>query len=173
MARDDTPLAIGPMPEILEQQAIPLPLHGVNPRSIMSRAAWDVMRREIYARHGHRCAACGTPSRAAIILQRLEAHERFEIDFRKREMRLIGMEPLCHACHRFVHGGLMQVMLAQRMLPSATARRILEHGTNVLRQIGGRVPIHAHQLCTQLGLRHGLKVAKAPPASGWSGWKLI
>lgn len=167
------PRPLGPLPRILEQPVIPLPLHGVNPRSIMGRPAWDKVRREVYARHDYRCAVCGVPSREALFKPWLEAHERFEIDWRARTMTLIGMEPLCKACHSCCHTGLMEVNLAARRITRKDARTMLEHGTDVLRQIEGVVPQNAHRLCLALGIRHGLKVAKSPPAAGWSGWKMI
>jgi hypothetical protein len=163
----------GPIPEILEQPVIPLPLHGVNPRNLMGKPAWDALRKTIYARHGHRCAACGVPSRQAMILPRLEAHERFEIDWPRREMHLIGMEPLCHACHAFVHGGLMEIRILRGDLSREDARRILAHGISVLTGIGGTIPQAAAKLAREFGVSHRLAMAKPPPPSPWRGWAMV
>ncbi|MCW3783006.1 hypothetical protein [Defluviimonas salinarum] len=162
----------GPLPEILEQPVIPPPLHGVNPRTIMGRADWDRMRRAVCARHGYRCAACGVASRQALFFPRLEAHERFSVDYRALQMHLIGIEPLCHACHSFVHGGLMEVRIATRQMSRETAITILSHGVSVLSETRGKVPVVADKLCRALGIRHGLAVAPMPPRTPWKGWRM-
>lgn len=164
---------VGPIPELLEQPVIPPPLHGVNPRSLMGPAAWDVERRRVYRRHGLRCAACGVTAAQAFPKTHLEAHERFTVDYHARTMTLIGMEPVCPACHAFVHGGLLELRLSRNQISQVTGRRILEHGIGVLRASGGTVPLAAHDLCRKLGVRHGLAVAAPPPPTGWSGWRLI
>ena len=164
---------IGPLPEILEQPVIPPPLHGLNPRTIMGRTAWDGERRRVYRKYGFTCAACGVNGRDAFPLTRLEAHERFSVDYGARRMTLVGMEPVCPACHAFVHGGLLELRLHSGQVSRELGRRILEHGTGVLRQSGGVVPRAAHGLCAKLGVRHGLRVAAPPPVTGWAGWALI
>lgn len=164
---------IGPVPELLEQPLTPPPLHGLNPRTIMGRAAWDEERRRVYRKYGFRCAACGVNGRDAFPLTRLEAHERFRVDHPARTMELIGMEPICPACHAFVHGGLLEIRLHTGQVSRALGRRILEHGVGVLGRIGGTVPQAADQLCARLGVRHALRVAKPPPPTPWAGWRLL
>jgi hypothetical protein len=163
----------GPLPALLEQPLIPPPLHGLNPRSIMGRAAWDEERRRVYRKYGFTCAACGVNGRDAFPLTRLEAHERFSVDYRARTMTLTGMEPVCPACHAFVHTGLLEIRLHRRELSRAMTWRVLEHGITVLGEVGGTVPLGADRLSRKLGLRHGLPVASPPPPTGWSGWRLI
>jgi len=162
----------GPLPHILEQPLIPPPLHGLNPRSIMGRPAWDRMRKTIYARHGYRCAACGVRSKDALLKPWLEAHERFEIDWKTRTMTLVGMEPLCHACHAFVHSGLLELRLHHRKISKTDVARILGNGVGVLAETGGTMPRAAAGLCRKLGLKHDLRVAGHPPRTGWSGWTM-
>jgi hypothetical protein len=152
------------------------------------------MRKQIYAKHGYCCAACGVRSRDAIIpanfrnekrvgstgAQRahplikpwLEAHERFEIDYAQQKMILIGMEPLCHACHAFVHSGLLELRLFHKKISKTNVARILGNGVGVLEETGGTMPLAAAKLCNQLGLKHGLKVANLPPATRWAGWSM-
>ncbi|MFX4299996.1 hypothetical protein [Pseudosulfitobacter pseudonitzschiae] len=160
------------MPEILEQPLIPPPLHGLNPRNIMGRTAWDILRKEIYARHGYTCAACGVYSRRAILKRGLEAHERYEIDYPGKRMVVTGMEPLCHACHCFVHSGLLEVRLAKRQVSAETVAIILGHGSGVLKGSGGKMPPGADLLCRKLKLKHDLKVQRHPPRLTWPGWVL-
>lgn len=162
----------GVLPEILEQPLIPLPLHGVNPRSLMGRADWDILRQKIYAKHRYCCAACGVYSGKAILKTGLEAHERFRIDYRKKRMTLIGMEPLCHACHYFVHSGLLELRLAKRQIDLEKVLAILGNGVEVLTASGGKMPAGADALCRKLGQKHGLPVHRNPPRTTWSGWKM-
>lgn len=103
----------GPLPELLEQPVIPSPLHGLNPRNLMGKAAWDEERRRVYRKYGFTCAACGVNGRDAFPQTRLEAHERFSVDYRARTMTLTGMEPLCPACHAFVHTGLLELRMGR------------------------------------------------------------
>jgi hypothetical protein len=163
----------GPLPHILEQPLIPTPLHGLNPRSIMGRAKWDVMRRQVYAKYGHTCAACGVSAREAKLKKYLEAHESFEINWAKKQMTLISMEPLCHACHAFVHSGLLEVKLQAGKVSKETAAVILGHGAGVLAQSGGKMPPASDYLCRKLGLEHGLPVGAAPRRTTWSGWTMV
>lgn len=163
----------GPLPHILEQPLIPQPLHGVNPRSIMGVPAWNIQRKKIYAKHNFRCAACGTSSRKAILKPWLEAHELFEIDWQTQTMTLTGMEPLCHACHAFVHCGLLNLRLHHRKISEYDVACILGNGVGVLEEIGGIIPIAAHAMCNLLDLKHDLQVAKNPPATDWVGWKMV
>jgi hypothetical protein len=162
----------GVLPEILEQPQIPPPLHGVNPRSIMGRQSWDVLRREVYAKHGYCCAACGVKSKDAIIKRGLEAHERFTVNYRKKRMVLIGMEPLCHACHSFVHTGLLQVRLVKRQISLENVLAILGNGIQTLEASGGRLPPGADFLCKKLHQKHGLPVHRYPPRLSWRGWAM-
>jgi hypothetical protein len=163
---------IGPLPEILEQPLIPPPLHGLNPRTIMGRAKWDVVRRQIYRKYAYSCAACGVKARDAKIKKNLEAHESFEIDYAQKQMTLKSMEPLCHACHAFVHSGLLEVRLASQQVSKETVAVILGHGVGVLAQSGGKMPPASDHLCRKLGLSHGLPVSAAPRATSWSGWSM-
>lgn len=163
----------GPVPELLEQPLIPPPLHGVNPRSLMGRDAWDVERRRVYRKYGFTCAACGVNGRDAFPITRLEAHELFSVDHRAQTMTLIGMEPVCPACHAFVHGGLLELRLHTGQMSRDMGRRILEHGIGVLKRSGGTVPQAADHLCRKLGVRHALPVARPAPPSPWSGWRLL
>lgn len=161
---------MGPLPELLEQPLIPPPLHGVNPRSIMGRTAWDRLRKEIYAKHRYCCAACGVYSRKAILKTGLEAHEQYRIDYRKKRMTLIGMEPLCHACHCFVHAGLLELRLVSGQFSAEKVATILGHGHGVLKRSGGRMPPAAALLCRKLKLQIEIDIHPHPKKTSWSDW---
>ena len=71
-----------------------------NVRSQVSRADWDLLRKHIYARAGHRCEVCGATGR-------LEAHERW--DYFRNVQTLKRLIALCPACHEATHFGLAEV----------------------------------------------------------------
>ena len=75
-----------------------------NLRSMLSKKAWDFIRRDAYARSGGRCAICGRPSK------RLEAHERWEFDKDKKVQKLVDVLGICHACHSVIHIARTQVL---------------------------------------------------------------
>lgn len=164
---------MGPLPDILEQHVIPMQLHGLNPRTLMGKAAWDKTRRAAYAKHGYRCAACGVRKSDAEFFNRLEAHERYEIDHARKIMTVMDIEPLCHACHAFVHSGLMRINLHKGLMKKQKAIRILEHGVDVLTRAGLSIPEHAAFMCASLGVGHSLTVKRQPRETSWSGWKLV
>jgi hypothetical protein len=83
------------------------------------------------------------------------------------------MEPVCPACHAFVHGGLLELRLHAGQMSRELGRRILEHGVGVLGRSGGTLPQAVNHLCRKLGVRHALPVARPAPPSPWSGWRLL
>ena len=141
-------------PHILSQSNIPKPLHGVNPRSIMGKEKWDVVRREVYASTGYRCAACGVHKDDAMFHKWLEAHEDYEIDHESAIMTVRSMVPLCHSCHSFVHSGFLFVQLERGEKSKSEVAIILDHGFGILKS--ARLPAF-------VGLKNVIK------ASGWSG----
>lgn len=70
-----------------------------NLRSILSKAQWDVVRREAYSRAGGKCMICGAPS------VRLEAHEQWEYDEENNIQKLKDVVAVCKSCHEVIHIG--------------------------------------------------------------------
>jgi hypothetical protein len=171
--RDIEERKLGPLPEILHQPVIPPPLHGVNPRIIMGGSKWDILRREVYKKYGLTCAACGVSPEHAFPKKHLEAHERFQIDYKNREMTLIDMEPLCPACHQFVHSGLLTIRFKKGQISTAMTRRILQHGLDILAASTGQIQADAEFLCRTLKVKHDLPLARPSEKFGWSGWKMV
>lgn len=68
-----------------------------NLRHILSPAAWDVVRRDAYQRAAYKCRICGKGN------CRLEAHEKWSFDTKKRVQKLEDVLALCHDCHAVVH----------------------------------------------------------------------
>lgn len=119
-------------PWLLSQSNIPKPLHGVNPRTIMGKSEWDNFRIGVYASTGYHCAACGVHQSDAMFHKWLEAHEDYQIDHNKGKITVRGVEPLCHACHSFIHSGFLFVQLQKGIKSRDDAKLILRHGFGVL-----------------------------------------
>jgi hypothetical protein len=129
-------------PELLLASTIPKPLHGVNPRTIMGPAAWDILRKQVYAASGHRCVACGVRQAAEPNFGRLEAHEVYDINWAKARMWLSEIVALCVPCHLFIHHGQAIRMLVSREISTATFEYIMEHGGVVTK--GLKHPVHRY-----------------------------
>lgn len=74
-----------------------------NLRTVLSPAAWNAVRKAVYARAGGRCEICG---RSGV---RLEAHEQWEYDEERGIQKLVGLVALCGNCHTTVHIGRAQL----------------------------------------------------------------
>lgn len=120
-------------PPNLTVEIIPTSLHGVNPRSLMGRAAWDRIRRQVAAEAGNRCEICGGvgPSHP------VEVHERYEYDESVRPpcQRIIGLIALCPDCHSVKHLARTRLIAREQNDP-AIYERALQH----LAQVNGWDP---------------------------------
>ena len=74
-----------------------------NLRSLLTKAQWDAVRKNVYARAGGKCMICGAPS------SRLEAHEQWEYDEKNAVQRLKAIIAVCPACHAVIHIGRTQL----------------------------------------------------------------
>ena len=75
-----------------------------NLRNILSKPAWDFLRKDAYERFDHKCSICGAKPK------RLEAHERWEFDKLTGTQKLVDVIAVCHACHSVIHIGRTQVL---------------------------------------------------------------
>lgn len=75
-----------------------------NLRTLLPKGAWDIVRKDAYARAGGKCMICGAPT------TRLEAHENWAYDEKNKIQRLDSVVALCHACHSVVHIGRTQLV---------------------------------------------------------------
>lgn len=76
-----------------------------NVRSEVSRKEWDIIRKEVYKKAGHKCEICGDvgPKHA------VEAHEIWSYNDRTLIQKLEGMIALCPSCHQVKHFGFAQI----------------------------------------------------------------
>ena len=81
----------------LDFEFIPEESWKYNLRHFLSPAAWDIVRRDAYARAGHKCSICGRGN------CRLEAHEKWSFNPQTRVQKLEDVLALCHDCHAVAH----------------------------------------------------------------------
>lgn len=118
-------------PNILMHPHIPVPLHYVNPRTIMGQVKWDRLRYNIYKLQEYRCRACGVHKSEAKGHKWLELHEYWNIDYQTGECMVTGMFALCHYCHSFIHSGRLYLIMNE-MKSKREVKAILEHGFRIL-----------------------------------------
>ena len=88
---------------ILEVDLVPQTSHFKNLRSELKAAQWDYLRKETYAKAGHKCEICGGEGRKWPV----ECHEIWE--YNNSVQKLIGLIALCPSCHESKHIGFAQV----------------------------------------------------------------
>ena len=67
--------------------------------SVLTRGQWDAVRFDAYSRAGGKCMICGARS------SRLEAHEQWSYDDKKRLQKLETVIAVCRRCHEVIHIG--------------------------------------------------------------------
>lgn len=132
-----------PDPSILVQPNIPIPLHGVNPRSVLGKGWWDRVRQSAYVMYSYRCWACDVHKSRALFHTWLEAHEVYDYRWEKHLLVFKEIVALCHACHNFIHSGRLRAMYENDEISLAKYQVILAHGKRVLGQAGLR-PFNAY-----------------------------
>ncbi len=83
-------------PELLYHFPIPPALHRLNPRLLLGKRWWNKTRKAAYRSNRGFCQACGVSGR-------LDAHERYELDFKKLIATYQDAVPLCRNCHMYIH----------------------------------------------------------------------
>jgi len=121
-------------PSVLLSENIPLPLHGMNPRTVLGSKWWNKTRGEAYASTNYRCASCGVHKLKAKFHHHLEGHELYQIDYELGIMEYLETVPLCHACHCYIHDGRLRAQLTKNELSHSRYAAIIDHGDQVLSQ---------------------------------------
>lgn len=93
-----------------------------NLRKVIPKVEWDKLRKQVYAKYGHKCGICGTDS------GRLNCHEIWEYDDHNHEQRLIGFIALCDLCHHVKHIGLAGILASEGKLDYD---KVVQHFTKV------------------------------------------
>lgn len=144
-------------PEILLDMRIPLPMSGLNPRTVMGDVWWAEERRKALKRTDNHCAACGVHAMNTTERLALECHERYERD--GKCMVYVECVPLCHDCHAYIHRGLLRQRCAAGQVSIAERRRIMDHGRDVI-------------LSSSSGRQHRSPEHADLVRLGWKGWTL-
>lgn len=121
-------------PEILLHPNIPKPLHGLAPRTILGQEWWDQQRKAAYAATQNRCAACGVHKSEAKYHNWLEAHELYDINYKKGLMTFKEVVAICHSCHNYIHSGRMGMMVQQGTMTEEKMNDITKHGDAILKK---------------------------------------
>jgi hypothetical protein len=74
-----------------------------NLRHILSKRAWDYIRKDAYQKANGKCTICNAPKK------RLEAHERWSYDMENGVQKLEDIIAVCHDCHSVIHIGRTQL----------------------------------------------------------------
>lgn len=118
MKRELIPSGEGLMRELLVVELVPRTSWYQNVRSHVSAAEWERLRKQTFARAGHRCEVCGgRGSRWPV-----ECHEIFSYDDVQHIQRLERLAALCPACHEVKHIGLAGVRGRSRQALKHLAR---------------------------------------------------
>jgi hypothetical protein len=137
-------------PKLLKHPNIPKPLHGVNPRTIYGQEWWDVRRQKAYKENDYCCWACGVHKSKQLYKNWLEAHESYDLNYTTGKVKLLEITALCHACHRFIHNGLLWIMYNKGEVEFNYTMDIMEHGMNVLKEAGLKPHPHAANIYLRL-----------------------
>lgn len=119
-------------PGLLLLPNVPLPLHGVNPRTVLGAGWWNKTRKEAYASTDYHCEACGTAKQKLRGRKVLEAHEVYEIDYTAGKSVYVRATPLCPWCHKFIHDGRLLWLYETQQITAQHYASVLRHGQRVL-----------------------------------------
>ena len=87
---------------VIAMPNIPRPLHLVNPRNLLGATTWNHMRRACYAKADMTCEICGKKQEPG----HCDAHEIYDIDYKKGTATFVKVVCLCRTCHRLgIHTG--------------------------------------------------------------------
>jgi hypothetical protein len=98
-------------------ELVPETCWGANLRDILTQAAWNRLRRQVYAHFGHRCAICGAGGR-------LHCHEVWSYDDAAHVQHLEGCVALCEFCHHVKHFGMAGLLASKDKLD---LERVIAH----------------------------------------------
>jgi len=89
--------------QILVPFGTPIPLHGVNPRNLISSVDWTHVRKETYEKYDYKCAICGESGLDQGYEHAVECHELMDYDFKNEIQYFNGLVALCPLCHKTIH----------------------------------------------------------------------
>ena len=119
---------VGPISGLkLEMEMVPKSTWGQSLANILPRPVWDTIRREVYSSSNYCCSACGDMS------SRLNCHEVWDFNDKKRLQILAGFQCLCEDCHRIKHWGRTSLLISKGELPKRKEEELIKHFCQVNR----------------------------------------
>lgn len=91
---------------MLTIELVPEQLFFSNLRNAVGTTDWDILRRDAYAKAGHRCEICSGKG----VKWPVECHEVWQYDDKVQLQKLLGLQALCPDCHGVKHFGRTQLM---------------------------------------------------------------
>lgn len=123
-------------PSILHCPRVPLPLWGVNPRSILTKIDehwWDRTRQKVYESQQEHCHCCGVHKSSQKGYRKyLDAHEYYDINWSTGEVKLKMITALCSCCHNSIHFGRLTAQYESGKIQEKTFREVISHANTLL-----------------------------------------
>ena len=88
----------------LQFEIVPTACWYNNLRNVLSKRAWDFIRKDAYSRANGKCMICNRS------VKRLEAHEKWEYVEETHTQKLVDVIAICHLCHSVIHIGRTQLI---------------------------------------------------------------
>lgn len=89
----------------LTVELIPTTCHYSNVRTTLKQKDWDIIRRLSYQKANHICEICGQTGYDQGYKHKVECHEIWKYDDKKKVQKLVGLISLCPLCHQVKHIG--------------------------------------------------------------------
>ena len=89
----------------LKIELIPKTSHSINARTILTKKEWDKIRFITYENANHKCEICKQTGLDQGYKHKVECHEIWKFNKRKKTQKLVGLIALCPLCHGVKHIG--------------------------------------------------------------------
>lgn len=99
----------------LTVEPIPKSCHYSNVRTNVKPKEWDIIRHISYEKADNKCEICGQTGLEQGYKHRVECHEIWKYDDKKKVQKLIGLISLCPLCHQVKHIGRSMAMGRQKI----------------------------------------------------------
>ena len=89
----------------LEIELIPKTCHYINVRTTVKSKYWDKIRNIVYKKAKYKCEICGEDGKSQGYKHKLECHEVWKFQDKKKVQKLSKLMALCPLCHQAKHIG--------------------------------------------------------------------
>lgn len=177
---------------ILTMPNVPYALHGegLQPRTILGRRTWDIMRKDCYAKAGFKSEVSGIEPPKG----QLHSHELFSYDYEKQEGVFVRCVAITKQEHDFIHSGRLLTMYRRGnpLYPKSYVLSVVENGFNIISSYNAehrdeeplrcyatfldylKVPDLTQEMASLID-RYGIKfyTDSLPQSKRWKGWHVI